>query len=93
MRAFPTAFLSLLKRLYPNPLICDQIKFSDDTTVEGLNQNSDETVYRADVDRLVGWCSENNLELNVSLTKELVVNFRRKKTPIEPFIINDETYH
>ena len=37
------------------------IKFSDDTTLEGLIHNSDESAYRGEVERLAGWCSENDL--------------------------------
>ena len=56
------------------------IKFSDDTTLEGLIQNSDESAYWGKVERLAGWCSENDLELNVSKTKERLLDFRKKKT-------------
>ena len=38
---------------------------------------------------LAGWCSENDLELNVSKTKEMVFDFR-KKTPIVPLTIAGE---
>ncbi len=41
------------------------IKFADDTTVVGLISNRDETNYRSEVSRLAGWCSDNNLSLNV----------------------------
>ena len=37
---------------------------------------------RPTVERLTGWCSENDLELNVSKTKEMVFDFRKKKTPL-----------
>ena len=66
------------------------IKFSDDTTLEGLISNDDEHVYREEVEGLVRWCHENNLELNVSKTKEIVIDFRKKKTPVDPLIINGE---
>ncbi len=46
------------------------IKFADDTTVVGLISNRDETNYRSEVSRLAGWCSDNNLSLNVEKTKE-----------------------
>ena len=45
------------------------ITFSDDTRLEGLILNSNESAYRGEVERLAGWCSENDLELNVSKTK------------------------
>ena len=64
------------------------VKFADDTTVAGFVRRSDESDYRHQVDELVMWCSENNLELNVSKTKEIVVDFRRKTTLISPLTIN-----
>ena len=67
------------------------IKFSDDTTLEGLISNSDESSYREEVGRLVSWCKSNDLELNVNKTKEIVVDFRTNKTPILPITINDES--
>ena len=67
------------------------IKFSDDTTIEGLISKDDETAYRDEVERLVDWCSLNNLELNVSKTKEMIVDFRRIKDPLSPLVINGES--
>ena len=66
------------------------IKFSDDTTVEGLITDQNESYYRGEVEELVDWCSNNNLELNVSKTKEVIIDFRRIKTPVSPLLINGE---
>ena len=66
-------------------------KFSDDTTIEGLITNTDETVYCSGVDQLVDWCEDNNLELNVLKTREMVIDFRRKKTPTTPLVIKGQT--
>ena len=52
---------------------CHSVNFADDTTVTGLIRGSDETDYRRQVDELVMWCSNSNLELNVSNIKEIVV--------------------
>ncbi|KAK3509006.1 hypothetical protein QTP70_018046 [Hemibagrus guttatus] len=49
------------------------IKFADDTMVIGLIRENDE------VQHLVVWCADNNLLLNTSKTKKLIVDFRRKK--------------
>ena len=47
------------------------VKFSDDTT-QGLIQNSDGLVYQGEV----GWLVlENDLESNVSKTKQMVFDF------------------
>ena len=52
--------------------------------------NSDESDYRHDVNRLVSWCDNNNLQLNAFKTRGMIVDFRKKKTPIAPIIINGE---
>lgn len=66
------------------------IKFADDTTVVGLITGGDESAYRAEVERLLGWCSENNLSLNIKKTKELIIDFRRKQEQHPPLFINGE---
>jgi hypothetical protein len=50
------------------------IKFADDTKVVGLVTDNDETAYREEVRDLAVWCQDNNLSLNVSKTKELIVD-------------------
>ena len=53
------------------------IKFTDDTTVFTAN---DETAYREEVRDLAGWCQNNNLSLNVTKTKEIIVDYRKRST-------------
>ena len=48
------------------------VKFADDTTEEN------ESAYRDEIEQLIKWCSENNLLLNTSKTKELVIDYRKK---------------
>ncbi len=55
------------------------IKFADDTVVLGLISNNDETAYLDEVERLTSWCRDNCLSLNVSKTKELIVDFRKRQ--------------
>ena len=64
------------------------IEFADDTTVEGLIENSDEFWYRQEVDRLVSWCRNNNLELNTSKTKEMIIDFRKENSHVVPLLID-----
>ena len=66
------------------------IKFADDTTVVGLISEGDESAYRAEVEELTGWCTDNNLALNTSKTKELVVDYRRKNNIIPPLVISGD---
>ncbi len=65
------------------------IKFADDTVVLGLVSNNDEAAYLHEVERLTSWCQDNCLSLNVSKTKELIVDFRkRQQRPYTPLMIS-----
>lgn len=55
------------------------VKFADDTTLIGLISDCDETAYREEVQHLTEWCCHNNLDLNITKTKELIVDFRKSK--------------
>ncbi len=51
--------------------------------------NNDETAYLDEVERLTSWCQDNCLSLNVSKTKELIVDFRkRQQRPYTPLMIS-----
>ncbi|KAK7944412.1 hypothetical protein WMY93_000140 [Mugilogobius chulae] len=50
------------------------VKFADDTVVIGLISNNNEAAYFEEVALLSTWCKENNLVINVSKTKEIVVD-------------------
>ena len=54
----------------------------------GLNTNNDETAYREVVRDLDGWCQNNNLSLNVSKTKEMIVDYRKRSTEHVPNLID-----
>uniref|UniRef100_A0A8C5G818 Reverse transcriptase domain-containing protein n=2 Tax=Gouania willdenowi TaxID=441366 RepID=A0A8C5G818_GOUWI len=66
------------------------VKFADDTTVVGLISRGDESAYREEVLKLTAWCSANNLQLNITKTKEIVVDFRRHRADPAPLYINGE---
>ena len=40
-------------------------KFSDDNTVEGSIEKTDETACSDEVQKMIGWCAYNKVELNV----------------------------
>jgi hypothetical protein len=50
------------------------------TQVVGLTTDNDETAYREEVRDLAVWCQDNNLSLNMILTKEMTVDTRKKRT-------------
>ncbi|KAK1797989.1 hypothetical protein P4O66_000750 [Electrophorus voltai] len=55
------------------------VKFADDTVVVGLISDNDERAYLEEIKQLENWCQENNLLLNVSKTKELIVDCSKKQ--------------
>ncbi|KAK3543067.1 hypothetical protein QTP70_010547 [Hemibagrus guttatus] len=65
------------------------LKFADDTTLIGLISDGDESAYRGEIDRLVSWCSTNNLEFNSLKTVEMAVDFRKDPAPRPPVILCD----
>ncbi|KAK3527838.1 hypothetical protein QTP86_006925 [Hemibagrus guttatus] len=65
------------------------IKYADDTTVVGRISNNDELAYREEIQRLSAWCSMNNLTLNATKTKELIVDFWKSNSSRHfPIFIN-----
>ena len=69
---------------------CHLQKFSDDSAVVGCITGEDESMYRESITQFIDWCESNFLVLNVSKTKEMVVDFRRKKSPVQPIMMKGE---
>ncbi|KAI3353943.1 hypothetical protein L3Q82_005147 [Scortum barcoo] len=59
---------------------CHLQKFSDDSAIVGCITRGLKEGYRSVVDRFVEWYGLNHLQLNVTKTKELVVDFRKQRT-------------
>ncbi len=55
------------------------VKFADDTVVLGLISNNDENAYLDEVARPTSWCQDNCLSLNMSKTKEPIMDFRKRQ--------------
>ena len=45
----------------------------------GLITDDNETAYRVEVRELAVWCQDNNLSLNISMTKELIMDYRKQR--------------
>jgi hypothetical protein len=63
------------------------IKFADNTIVVGLITDNDEAAYR-EVRDLVVWCQDNNLSLNVIKTKDMIVDYRKRRTEHTSILID-----
>ena len=66
------------------------LKFADDTSIQGLMSMSDNS-YFLEIQRFVDWCQANFLTLNVSKTKEIIIDFRLLKEIHPPVIINEQS--
>ncbi|KAK1795185.1 hypothetical protein P4O66_010362 [Electrophorus voltai] len=68
------------------------VKFADDTIVMGLISDNDERAYLEEIEHLENWCQGNNLLLNISKTKELIVDCSKKQERhYQPVRINGTT--
>ncbi|XP_036422632.1 uncharacterized protein LOC118805727 [Colossoma macropomum] len=63
---------------------CHLQKFSDDMAIVGCMRNGQEEEYRKLVKAFVDWCKLNQLQLNISKTKEMVLDFRKSKPALSP---------
>ncbi|KAI4900264.1 hypothetical protein NFI96_005038 [Prochilodus magdalenae] len=70
-----------------NSETCHMQKFSDDTAIVACVRGGQEAEYRTLVEDFVAWCHRNNLLLNTSKTKEMVVGFRRARPLTQPVTI------
>ena len=66
------------------------IKYADDSVIVSL-LNNDENSHGQVLDDFLSWCDKAFLELNVSKTKELCVDFRRSPPPPQNSVVNGQT--
>ena len=57
------------------------ITFANDTTVVGLITDNNELV-------VPGWCQDNSHSLNVIKTKDMIVDYRKRRTEHGPILID-----
>ena len=53
-------------------------------TVIGMITDNNETAYREELRELAVWRQDNNLSLNVSKTKEMIVDYRKRRAEQPP---------
>lgn len=69
---------------------CKVIKYAEDTVIVGSVLNNDETDYRQCISSVSNWCRDNYLNLNVTKTKEIIFDFRKKCNEKTDVQINDK---
>ena len=62
------------------------IKFADDTTVVGLITDNNEPAYLEEVKDLSVLCQANNVSLNVSKTKDMIMDYRKRRAGKGPHL-------
>ena len=55
-----------------------------------LVTDNNETAYREEIRQLAVWYQDNNLSLNVSKTKELILDYRKRRAEQAPINIDSE---
>ena len=67
---------------------CQIIKYADDTVISGnMSDTKSENDYVTTVNKFVEWCERHHLKLNVTKTKEMIIDFRRSPHARPPLII------
>ena len=87
---WPLLFTLFTADFQHNSESCNLQKFSDDSAVVGCIREGEEGEYKTLVDNFVEWSEQNHLRLNVGRTREMVIDFRRKKMPSQPLQIRGE---
>ena len=68
---------------------CTIIKYADDMVITGLLTEEKTNDYVTTVRAFTEWCDKHYLHLNISKTKELVFDFRRKSKQHAPLVLHD----
>ena len=66
------------------------IKYADDSIQASLSSNDDHNNYFNEIRNFVQYCDRNYLELNVSKTKEMIIDFRKNTQQTQPIIIKEQ---
>ena len=84
----PVCFLLHINDLQ---LPCDTFKCVDDSTAYEIicDKSLSESKIQSAADEAIKWSNENNMKLNCDKTKEIVVDFRRKKQNIPEIVMGD----
>jgi hypothetical protein len=67
---------------------CVAIKYADDMALVGKIEHDIDSHYRQEVQNILEWCQKQNLLLNVSKTKELIIDPQKRPTCPLPVFIN-----
>ena len=64
------------------------IKYSDDTVIVDFSNSIPH--YTKEVEKFMTWCKDNILDLNITKTKELLIDFRKQPPAVLPITMDGE---
>ena len=65
------------------------VQYFDSTAIVDLSNSIPH--YMEEVERFMTWCKDNFLDLNMTITKELLIDFRKQPPALPPITMDDET--
>ena len=71
--------------------IIQVIKYADDTALLGLLNDNNETLYIQSVNKFAEQCKKDDLKLNATKTREMVIDFQRSHRDHQRIMIDGET--
>ena len=83
----PFLFTLYTSYCMPQSSKCPLIKFADDTALIGPIRNDDDSAFLSQENSFINHCDANYLGLNVSKTKEMVIDFRQTSLDPQPLDI------
>ena len=67
---------------------CPSVKYVDDTTIYHISSEPDSNTIQNEADYVLEWSNVNNMRLNATKTKEMIINFSKKTQHFQPISIN-----
>ena len=84
----PEIFLHMVSDLHTE---VKDTKYVDDTTLVEVCTHGEDSQMQLALDEICQWCDKNQLYLNASKTKEMLINFSRTEPNVPLLSINGET--
>ena len=67
----------------------NKFQYMDDTTIFEVLKNDEVSTLQSVLDQIIGWCSENYMQINPTKSAEILFHFSRSKKIPDPFVIDN----
>ena len=86
----PALFSLYTSKIISDNENCNIIKYADDMVITGHLTDENVNDYVTTVKAFIEWCDAHYLHLNVSKTKEMVFDFRKKSNKHDPLFLHNK---